>query len=208
MILPEVSVNADGDLIAAPSGSAVLAELLVEYEAELTRAAPEVIDLLAPGLDPDVIRSMLAEIGVVASDEVVTWFSWHDGRHFPADRWAPELHPFIYPTDLAGSIALYKALSPLNETVWSWKQGWLMISKGLVGLMISSDRAPDSPSLVQFCDEDNFPGMKGTHPRAVTLCPLVTTWIQAMRSGAIVWRDGAWSADQTKFDPILRSGLF
>ena len=208
MILPEVSVNADGDLVAVPSGSTVLADLLVEYEAELTRAAPEVIDLLRPGLPANEIRSMLAEIGVVPSDDVIAWFSWHDGRYFPTDRWAPALHPFVYPTDLAGSIALYKSLSPLSETVWSWKEGWLMLSNGLVGLMISSDQATDSPSLVQFCDEDNFPGTKGTRPRSVTLCPLVTMWIKYIRSGAVAWRGGAWSLDISKSDPLLRSGLF
>ena len=211
MNLPEVTLNADGDLIATPSSAEVLADLLVTYEDELRRAAPSFCELLNPGLAPDQIRSMLAEIDITASDELVTWFSWHNGRHYPEDVWAPELHPFFRAVTLEGSIAAYESSVAFQkrvgtEGVYNWKKGWVGISDASVGFMVSSTGdSPDAPSIVQFCDEENYAGERGTLPWMITLCPLVTWWIEALRNGAATENGGGWTYDASKLTPLQRS---
>lgn len=57
-----------------------LGELLERLEEAWNQGgATQLSDQLAPGISEDEVRSRLDRIGLVASDEVITWYAWHHG---------------------------------------------------------------------------------------------------------------------------------
>lgn len=77
------------------------AESLVELEHTLRSARAAVAGHFRPGLEEFASRSQLDQVGLVPSDEVVEWFSWHNGAGDPnANLRNCELAPGVYIFDL------------------------------------------------------------------------------------------------------------
>jgi hypothetical protein len=60
-----------------------LIEALLEEHRRIGSPMP---DFLRPGIDPQIVRDTLADLGMVATDELVELFAWHDGTDADAYR--------------------------------------------------------------------------------------------------------------------------
>lgn len=61
------------------AGGTDLTALLTELEVRLRGWGAPITTAFRPGAPPDLIRSVLAGEGLAAPDDIVAWWSWHDG---------------------------------------------------------------------------------------------------------------------------------
>ena len=76
--LPGTRGTADGPTVDGASAS-LLGRLLKELERELVEQDVPVSDYLARGASPAEVREAFASCGLIAPDEAVVWFGWHNG---------------------------------------------------------------------------------------------------------------------------------
>lgn len=57
----------------------LLAETLIEIEAQWRRLGAPIVEALRPGLDEDTLDSVAARFGWSLPQELRVWFRWHDG---------------------------------------------------------------------------------------------------------------------------------
>lgn len=72
-----------------PSGEANLPERLGELEARLRRWGAPVVAAFRVGVPPDRVRTLLANAELGMPDDIVAWWSWHDGVEGPVVRTGP-----------------------------------------------------------------------------------------------------------------------
>lgn len=59
---------------------------LDRLEAVLVRADAAVVPLMRPGLPEGRVRSLLGELGLEPTPEILEWFGWHDGARRDGER--------------------------------------------------------------------------------------------------------------------------
>jgi hypothetical protein len=197
--LPEI---VDTPLGPAAVGSSpdLLRDLLDEYEIELRRLGVATDELLAPGAPESEIRAGLADHGLTAPNELVTFFGWHNGLTELGNTGYPT--PFFELTSWQAALAWYS--DPNGQThglgKWEWNPRWLQVTrdKNPMAVLCGNDSA--STPLVRATSYD---GEYATQPdktqhQVVSLCTPVTWWIAALRSGAFHWRSEGmgWDVDE------------
>lgn len=98
MDLPITIETSDGPSVQNASAE-LLAQLLPMFESELARAGVPVDECFAPGLDRATTATAFQELGLPLSDELATWFAWHDGVT-DLSKWSHAFpHWEFYPLD-------------------------------------------------------------------------------------------------------------
>jgi hypothetical protein len=204
--LPE-TIGSSRGLTVEGASAALLADLLVDFEAELRAHGVPVDRYLRPGATADAVRAEFASAGLVAPEEAICWFQWHDGRYeVPGSERA-------LPVFDAWSLDYLKLdrEDPNSQTRgygrWDWNPNWIHIMGEQVGLAMSCAGEPAEPPLVRMVAA----GLAGTQDddtesQVVSLCTPVTWWIDSIRRGWYVWdrSAGAWSRDDAA-QPLIRA---
>ena len=216
MILPEVIRTHYGPF--APSASPrLLSELLTEFERAASAAGAPTQDWLAEGIDASVVFSKMSAVGLIANDELVAWFGWHNGIRGIGGAGA-RVVPFFSPASLDEGIARYRNLVldfiiPANGTIGANPNdmkgagfGWLNLCSDNYGFAVACrSEARYTPLVRHVEDEWDDPGAKDKL-QIVSLCTLVTWWIQGIRDAAVVWDPSTqtWSYPESKKLPPLQ----
>ncbi len=184
MRVPETIDTPDGPSVAGASAG-LLGDLLVELEHELaTMGAP--VRLFRPGLPESTVRERFAQVGRTPPDEVVTWFTWHDGSRADTDgRWVDVFPREHWTLDSVIRRILEPDL-PYGTELWEWHPSWVHLTGDNHGLAVDFSRTttPRVRALSEGSVSTHDPGL--AH-QVVSLCTPVTWWIEAIRSGAIQW---------------------
>lgn len=171
-----------------------LPELLLELEVRVRDQGAPVADLLAPGLPEEQIRSALAAIGLAAPDEVVQWFSWHNGTVRTQPR--HEVVLILWrPYSLEEAIQQWLGRERAIAEGW-WREEWLPI-----GDYFNADRlavhCPNPATKLAVVrnvvpeeggwDEDEVPSVQ-------SLALVVSWWLDALRRRWVRWdaNIGGW----------------
>lgn len=198
-VLPVIIQTADGPM-ADPAGAEVLAGLLGVLESELVAQGLSVERWLRPGLGRDEVIRMLAASGLGAPEELITLYGWHNG--VVQGSW-PDANPLTLPNfhfaslDIAVMLYDHKrawVASPLWVDLKDRGligddgagEGWLLIVESNKGCAVHCLRDPALPPLLHHADAELWLE-SDTLFRAVSLCTLVTWWIEGMRNGCYVW---------------------
>ena len=218
MILPEVVRTPHGPM-AGSASAGLLRELLEEFERE-ARSAGAPTDLwLDDGIGASEVISELADVGLIANDELITWFGWHNGIRDAATAGAgSRVLPFIIPASLDAAIHRYRDLVldfviPPNGSIGGNPTdmrgagfGWLNLEADNYGLAVACRSEARFTPLVRRIEDDwDDPAARGKL-QVVSLCTLVTWWTQGIRNGAVVWESEShlWSEPDTAKLPLLQ----
>ena len=194
--------------IGSPKGPTVegapaemLTELLRELDESLTRAGFPVDRLLLPGSDEGSIRAAVARVGLIAPDELVAWFSWHEGSaRLDAAR------PFVPGCtlwSLESVLSLYEK-EPLGEE--EWNPNWLQVIGPNVGIAVYCDSDAAAPPLLRSVAPDSEFGTQPnqTARQVVSLCTPVAWWLDSLANGWYEWQAqvGRWHSDRMRQSAI------
>jgi hypothetical protein len=218
--LPQIVPTPDGPMTVGSSPE-LLRYLLQYYEWELLQRGISLQRTLAPGIDESEVRGQLAGVGLHPPDEVIVWFGWHNG---PATWPRFEPHsalPNFRQARLDDAIQRYRwsvlefpppTAVEKERYYFGAGEGWLRLVDDNFGCAI--DCSPGSPSTepprIRSASESFFePGMERAY-RAVSLCTLVTWWLESLRFGAFRWDavDQRWIVDRYLLPRSQRAALF
>jgi hypothetical protein len=189
--------TANGPMIEGASAQ-MLAQLLDEYESILeNELGGPVGATMALGIDQDEVETKLASRGLRCPDEVAVWFGWHNGTP-RIDGRAVGAIPFIYPCSLDESLELYDAdrkdLEVAFENAWDYElatsgagEGWLRLGPLSETVAVNCRQGGSSPMEVRWTDRDFADPSFVGKLRAVSLCTVVSRWIDFARAGAFSW---------------------
>ena len=185
MNLPH-TIHAEHGLTVEGAGPELLSELLDEYESILKRTSPRIWESLLPGLSRDQIVTALESEGLKAPEELIVWWSWHNG------------HREGFPHGLRNSqYSLSTALQLRavdHETAFEWLPSprWFRVAGegGKHSIAVSCDPEIDPPWVRSITPEFNLEHEQGPRGRAVSLCTYVTWLLFGIEKG--------WN----RFDPM------
>lgn len=176
MKLPDTFRTPDGFTVEGASPE-LLAELLNEYESELSSAGVPVSRALAPPADAEALVAAFESQGLNLPEELRVWWAWHNGLVQTAPR-VPTRFNFL-PFEQA--LRIYDE-STFGTDSFSWHRGWLKITRGNNALAVRCD-AHGSP-LVRFVSPTGAStAPEDTETQVVSLCTAVSWWITAIRKG-------------------------
>jgi hypothetical protein len=183
MGLPSTFLTPAGFTVEGASAE-LLEELLATYDRESIARGVPVLDAYAPGIARAEIEDSLAELGLVAPEELIIWWGWHDGR-------MPGAKPIsrIDPIGLSTSIEFYNSESLGDGTDDEWNADWLRIGGDGVNGMAISCHPNSAPPLIRYVDWEYGTNEVGIDQQVVSLCTPVTWWLTAIAEG---WRE--WDA--------------
>jgi hypothetical protein len=177
---------------------------------------------LAPGIGADEVRQKLVEVGLVAPDELLVWFGWHNGLARARPGEYPELAlPNFVPASIDFAIRRYVDMvlnvaippgEPRDSFMFGAGEGWLRIVGSLRGCAVdcSGKTPPESPPRIRSADDqfdEDDPDKLG---QAVSLCTYVTWWLDRLHSGSIAWNvaEQRWDVDYADMPAAQRAVLF
>lgn len=187
MRLP-VTIATPKGLSVEGAGANLLAELLDKLEQELRKQGVPVDEYFCPGAPAAEVRSTFANNGLVAPDEAVVWFGWHDGvdRSRPSDKVLPK----FFSWSLSETVTSRLKLDPnfIGFEDWQVDPRWMQILGEQYGITVRCDDVPENPPLVRALTfaEPSYASTY-THQQVVSLCTPVTWWIEALRQGLFTW---------------------
>lgn len=222
---PEIESTPDGPR-AAGSSPELLGELLDAYLERLIALGVPLHDWLNPGADPDEVRRQVAELGYEAPKELVVWFSRLNGRVMDEGYrgLTGSAFPWFIPASLEGAIIGYQRLRemPIPRNPFTGDDdftrevleggespGWLLLADVSWGLTIELDAQAVSPR-IRFSSNDFVYDETGSLYRAVSLCTMVTWWLEALDNGSVTWVPATmtWDCDPTRFPQSQRDAGF
>lgn len=173
---------------------------LVRFEDELRKHKIPVIDYLRPGLSATDAQERATAVGMRLPQEVLTWFSWHDGVEI-AER-PPEhmLGPFQL-SSLDEAIGGHRwrreqavVVGPeFEEHVWSRR--WLPIAVQVTSRTLAVDISGpvDAPAPVYLVDAQDFE--ESREPKCASMKAMIGLWTDAVAQG--LWR---WDHVERRWD--------
>lgn len=215
MILPKIEDSTRGPQ-AVDASAKLLDELLGELESKLLTLGVPVSEWLNPGLDPTTITDKLAEHGLGAPEELLTLYGWHNGIASNLGAGAIPRFPFN-PLETALSnqdirVQVLERLAAesgrdLLDFDWGSPPGFLSCISDQYTIAIDCQGDPIESPQIHF----TFPEFWYTPDigRAVSLCTLVTWWIEGIESGAHE-RDASaknWILHQELLPPLQRAKM-
>jgi hypothetical protein len=186
--LPETIGTPRGPSVEGAS-PALLAGLLDEFETELVRVGVPVDDFLRPGAHTDFVREVFDRNGLVAPDEAVVWFSWHDGpTRVPGGNQPLPLFD-TWSLDEADDRRHSDGAQQMGSGPDDWDPNWFQIIGPNAGIAIDCSEPPQRPALVRALSHTREMGTQReqTLQQVVSLCTPVTWWIEAIREGWYEW---------------------
>jgi hypothetical protein len=176
-----------------------LAELLDEFEFK-ARAAGAPVDQLAPGADPDEVRSVLESSGLACHPQLLEWFGWHNG--YKSAR-----------PDAASSLPQMIASSVQSSAEWGCLpdpyQSWMLLSEEAWGPVVDLTADADQPITAAFASDDFNPDALARRGGLVySLTTVVAWWIFGVDSGGYSWNGAAWEANPELLHPSQQAVHF
>jgi len=210
MELPLIRETADGPAVESASPE-LLANLLDEYEYE-SRIYSGPVERALAGISREEVVDSFAQVGLVPPEELVVLFGWHNGVRIGGTSPFPRL----WFTPLAELVGNYESRLRLFEqfddedlrfATWGAGPGWFPLVPGQYTLAVDCTRAPDLAPRVRSTDiefDDNQKPMR--RGQIVSLCTLVTWWIEGIRSGAHRWDSftQTWSTEDALLPELQR----
>ncbi|HET7467527.1 MAG TPA: SMI1/KNR4 family protein [Candidatus Dormibacteraeota bacterium] len=154
-------------------------DLLLQLEAELRRAAPDVAAKLLPGLEPDRIEALLAELPYPVPEEVRALYAWHNGTDYAYGAYRAE----IYRGGMF--LPLHEALSNRSGALGNtegWDERWLPLFMDEHFLFHAVVCGPEGGAVVYFSYLD-LPDFEVDYP---SLSALVRSVIKRWQTG-VYW---------------------
>ena len=141
--------------------------------------------VLAPGIGPDEVRRGFGSIGLVAPEELIVWYGWHNGvRLTPGDKYVG-LPPFVVQANLDWSISNYRYQVSEGIPAGVWAENWFCMESDRGLAAYCSGNATDLPLLRrEQVEEYDFLDASIAH-QIVSLCTMVSWWIEALSIGAV-----------------------
>ncbi|MGL4339302.1 MAG: hypothetical protein ACRCSP_02600, partial [Rhodoglobus sp.] len=214
-------------IIQTPSGPMLesaspelLASLLADYSDRITAAGVPIDEWLAPGVSEETIRAELATVGLVAPDELLVWFGWHNGLSTTVPR-TTSVHamPYFVPLSVEDAVENYKqdvlefeapspvypGREPLPDEFYQWglTEGFMRLIRELRGCAIECVSASSEPPRLRSINEDFYEEAPQGLFQAVSLCTLVSWWIESLDSGTF-----RWDKDKNNWELDLRWSSF
>ncbi len=207
---------------AQGSSPELLVALLGTLEEEASAAGAPTKGGFAPGLPSGEVERQLAAVGLAPPEELSAWFAWHDGANESSA--AHRLIPGLVVASLADCVRSYRELvldfdpppDPLTGTPLDPKfftmgvgEGWLRIGMDNFSIAMDCSGQLPSPPLVRLPTWEHYdPGFEGKL-QAVSLCTVVTWWIESIRSGAYRWNTERQLWDDSPLDfPESRRAVY
>ncbi|CAN5400266.1 hypothetical protein BH09ACT1_BH09ACT1_17060 [soil metagenome] len=220
MSVPKIVSTPDGPL-ASGSSPELLRYLLEYYEWELLQRGVSLQRSLAPGVDESEVRGRLAGIGLRSPEEVIVWFGWHNGPASWPRFEAKSALPNFRQARLDDAIQRYRwcvlEFQPPSDVskerfYLGAGEGWLRLVDDNLGCAIdcSPGSSQSEPPRIRSASELFLePGSERAY-RAVSLCTLVTWWLESLHSGAFRWDavDERWIVDRYLLPRTQRAALF
>lgn len=173
-------------VLGHPDLDAELWRLLLEFEVELRRSGAPIVDNLAPGVEPERVRGLLAEIGMEPAQELLTWWAWHNGRIDPlsAGGGAHYLLQWL-PFSVDEAIADWR-MKGHGEEPWEWPAGWLPIGtpEAMPRLVVDCTPPQGRQCTVRMVRPDA--GLFSEEARPRSLAWAVRYWTRLVREGHFV----------------------
>ena len=174
------------------------------------RALGATVGLAArPGLSEEAIRSVLGEIGLEATPEVLTWFGWHDGVDVESS-WSRDVRDVgdgFFLISLAEAVDKTLSLRRLAEAEFPsdpdscWPRSWLLIQwGGGADLAVETGQAGPGPG-VFLCGRDSLPAEATRFENLIAWARHIE---QRLDTGPIAWSstgnglDGHWERSITR----------
>lgn len=194
----------------------MLKSLLGELDEILASKGIPVEDWLNPGLDSQTITLKLTEHNLGAPKELLALYGWHNGYasnlgarsvpRFPFDPLDTALSTYQMVTNILEE-EVRQSGQDIHSFDWGAPPGYLSLTSGQYNIAVNCQADPSEPVQIHF----TFPEFWETPNlgRAVSLCTLVTWWIEGIETGAHVW-DTSLQDWQTHQDllPDLQRGRF
>lgn len=162
------------------ASAALLADLLVDFEAELRKQNAHIDELLRPPASPALVEETFAKIGLKAPAEVVALYGWHDGCVATGEGEAALPARFLLSLE---AVPIRYNLSRLGLGEWDWNPSWAQVMGGKYGIAVSCADDPDQLPLVRSVENSAGTADWQTDYQVVSLCTPVTWWIDCMRRG-------------------------
>lgn len=171
-----------------------LREALGLFEEELARVSPLAASRLGPGLPPEETAASLQRLGLVAPNDVLDWFSWHNGSMTSDDPlW---VSVWIGPSLSAASLELLAQdyvewMTFLRENLpqeYDHEHGWfpLIATDSGDSIVVNCNGEPQVPVQCARRSPDS-----GLWTRTLTLEECIRYWADAIANGR-------WTCDETE----------
>ena len=168
-----------------------LPQLLARLEVHLIELGAPVVSHLRPGADRQHVEAVLGERGVVASEELLAWWGWHDGTDV-ADRFGGAFVPLADNLLLANwhlpSVADAARGYDLLQHVWDGElpTGWWPVLEMSVPADLCADTA-SSGALFLVDAHSELPD-DPPEPLATSLTDFVELLLDLFEAGAVLPR--------------------
>ena len=204
----------------------LLESLLANYGTRLKVAGVPVDEWLAPGVAEQTVREELESVGLIAPDELIVWFGWHNGRSTTIPREVsvhalPDFSPLSVGEAVKGyerevlnfeAPPVYPGRTPIPDEFFQFgvTRGWMRLVGSVYGTAIECVSPPSEPPRLRSANEDFVESAPEGFYQAVSLCTLVNWWIESLDSGAFTWdaTGGRWLVDQMRLPASQRAVLF
>lgn len=201
---PQINISARGP-VTEGAGPSQLGSLLAEFEQALRQRGVPIDAWLQPGIPSDTVTSALAEVNLVPSEELLVWFGWHNGRAATTVQERATTSatiPNFVPASLEEAVRQYResvlefqvpaSLDP-ELFYFGAGPGWLRLGSSLYGCAIDCSADPVLPIAIRSADPDFVLSAGEGLYQAVSLCTLVTWWLEGLDHGAYEWRGEQWA---------------
>jgi len=154
--------------------------------------------VLAPGLDAAQVRgALMSELGT-APDDLVTWFTWHNGTTAQGWEAAPlphQLHTLEHCVQNRQEQISIKVSPPMT----GWDLAWLPLTDEPVSSLYAFHTRTGQLLLVDWWSAEFV------FPAAADLATAVRFWTRVLQGGYYRWVDGAWEYDFASLPLEIRS---
>jgi hypothetical protein len=176
MTLPDTYRAPEGLTVEGASPE-LLRDLLKQYESKIRKAGVRTKDVLLPGLSERQIRRQFDEIGLEPPEELLVWWSWHNGinqRYTTATRFN-----FL---PLEAAIATYHS-DPHGTDEYSWNPQWIRVADYAAGIAVKCEERPGPPLVRYVSAWTSGTQDDETEQQVESLCTPVSWWLLAIDEG-------------------------
>jgi cell wall assembly regulator SMI1 len=174
--------------------------------------------LWAPGLTAEQVRQALAEVVEDVPDDVVDWYTWHDGWD-PAPLMKPAMAPcFFDPYPLADALEMRATLIHSSATLapswpvapdYFWPPTWLPFGTDDGGGYLAVNLAQFQELSAGVILEVHWDSPDFREPVAASLTDMVDVWLELLPYGFWSWDadEGHWNSSYPRTNPTVPQHL-
>jgi hypothetical protein len=194
--------------------------LLSELEARWLRLGFRDQRAFDPGLAPTDVRRALSDIVPDPAEEVIEWFSWHNGLRDPEGGLVDAAPSGFSPMSMEAALAARESRLRLADELaqhensaggeidsdYFWPKTWLPIGEmgGPASLVVDVGESQERATVFNV----DWGGGDFRAPIAASLSQAVLVWIMTLEDGYYAWSDAdGWVYDFAAIPRYLRGSL-